>query len=196
MPTFVFLYQVQLISAPAPVSHRHLQGKGGTAPEASLLMGAVPAQGAPGEQGPAGGFIMLSCMNKFCVKKILHVSIRWKSELRLFFCPLSAHLCSYPISSAAHTLISFSKSKSPVVCAAHFQRSAAAWKANTSEHESRLLCWSRAQHRLQLKTLSSLTLLHCQRKYKKCSHDVKAFYVISESFISLWWRKSYVIDTQ
>uniref|UniRef100_UPI0037E864EC EMI domain-containing protein 1 n=1 Tax=Semicossyphus pulcher TaxID=241346 RepID=UPI0037E864EC len=46
--------KVQLLSAPASVSHRHLQGKGGTAPEASLLMGAVPAQGAPGEQGPAG----------------------------------------------------------------------------------------------------------------------------------------------
>ncbi|KAE8292161.1 EMI domain-containing protein 1 Emilin and multimerin domain-containing protein 1 [Larimichthys crocea] len=46
--------KVQLISAPASVSHRHLQGKGGTVPEASLLMGAVPAQGAPGEQGPAG----------------------------------------------------------------------------------------------------------------------------------------------
>ncbi|KAE8292217.1 EMI domain-containing protein 1 Emilin and multimerin domain-containing protein 1 [Larimichthys crocea] len=45
--------KVQLISAPASVSHRHLQGKGGTVPEASLLMGAVPAQGAPGEQGPA-----------------------------------------------------------------------------------------------------------------------------------------------
>ncbi|XP_041643140.1 EMI domain-containing protein 1 isoform X2 [Cheilinus undulatus] len=46
--------KVQLLNAPASVSHRHLQGKGGTLPEASLLMGAVPAQGAPGEQGPAG----------------------------------------------------------------------------------------------------------------------------------------------
>eukprot|EP00064_Thunnus_orientalis_P010825 superscaffoldBa00001503_g10852 len=46
--------KVQLLTAPASVSHRHLQGKGGTVPEASLLMGAVPAQGAPGEQGPAG----------------------------------------------------------------------------------------------------------------------------------------------
>nr|XP_033475560.1 EMI domain-containing protein 1 [Epinephelus lanceolatus] len=46
--------KVQLLNAPASISHRHLQGKGGTAPEASLLMGAVPAQGAPGEQGPAG----------------------------------------------------------------------------------------------------------------------------------------------
>ncbi|XP_044053536.1 EMI domain-containing protein 1 isoform X1 [Siniperca chuatsi] len=46
--------KVQLLTAPASVSHRHLQGRGGTAPEASLLMGAVPAQGAPGEQGPAG----------------------------------------------------------------------------------------------------------------------------------------------
>lgn len=51
---YVFLCQVQLLAAPAAVSHRHPQGKGGTAPEASLLMGAVPAQGAPGEQGPAG----------------------------------------------------------------------------------------------------------------------------------------------
>ncbi|XP_074494074.1 uncharacterized protein emid1 isoform X2 [Sebastes fasciatus] len=46
--------KVQLFTAPASIAHRHLQGKGGTAPEASLLMGAVPAQGAPGEQGPAG----------------------------------------------------------------------------------------------------------------------------------------------
>ncbi|KAK2837258.1 hypothetical protein Q5P01_014470 [Channa striata] len=46
--------KVQLLSAPAFMSHRHLQAKGGTAPEASLLVGAVPAQGAPGEQGPAG----------------------------------------------------------------------------------------------------------------------------------------------
>ncbi|XP_034547813.1 EMI domain-containing protein 1 isoform X2 [Notolabrus celidotus] len=46
--------KVQLLSAPASVSHRHLQGKGGAVAEASLLMGAVPAQGAPGEQGPAG----------------------------------------------------------------------------------------------------------------------------------------------
>ncbi|XP_029296054.1 EMI domain-containing protein 1 isoform X3 [Cottoperca gobio] len=46
--------KVQLFTAPASISERNLQGKGGTAPEASLLMGAVPAQGAPGEQGPAG----------------------------------------------------------------------------------------------------------------------------------------------
>ncbi|XP_030594106.1 EMI domain-containing protein 1 isoform X2 [Archocentrus centrarchus] len=46
--------KVQLLTAPASISHRHLQGEGGTAREASLLMGAVPAQGAPGEQGPAG----------------------------------------------------------------------------------------------------------------------------------------------
>ncbi|XP_037536018.1 EMI domain-containing protein 1 [Nematolebias whitei] len=45
--------KVQLLTAPAAVSHRHLQSKGGT-PEKSLLMGAAPAQGAPGEQGPAG----------------------------------------------------------------------------------------------------------------------------------------------
>ncbi|KAM7416745.1 hypothetical protein PAMA_018683 [Pampus argenteus] len=46
--------KVQLLTVPASVSHRHLQGKGGTVPEAPLLMGAVAAQGAPGEQGPAG----------------------------------------------------------------------------------------------------------------------------------------------
>nr|XP_020458077.1 EMI domain-containing protein 1 [Monopterus albus] len=46
--------KVQLLSAPVSISHHHLQGKGGTAPETSLLKGAVPAQGAPGEQGPAG----------------------------------------------------------------------------------------------------------------------------------------------
>ncbi|XP_068994567.1 EMI domain-containing protein 1 isoform X1 [Embiotoca jacksoni] len=46
--------KVQLLTAPASISHRHLQGKGGTAAEASILKGAVPAQGAPGEQGPAG----------------------------------------------------------------------------------------------------------------------------------------------
>ncbi|XP_076007203.1 EMI domain-containing protein 1 [Genypterus blacodes] len=46
--------KVQMLTAPASVSHRHLQGKGLTAPEASLLMGSVPAQGAPGDQGPAG----------------------------------------------------------------------------------------------------------------------------------------------
>lgn len=32
----------------------------GIAPETSLLMGAVPAQGAPGEQGPAGRCVLLS----------------------------------------------------------------------------------------------------------------------------------------
>ncbi|KAM4577765.1 uncharacterized protein emid1 isoform 1-T1 [Fundulus diaphanus] len=46
--------KVLLLTAPGSISHRHLQSKGGTAPEASLLMGAVSAQGAPGEQGPAG----------------------------------------------------------------------------------------------------------------------------------------------
>ncbi|XP_038550577.1 EMI domain-containing protein 1-like [Micropterus salmoides] len=46
--------KVQLLIAPASVSHRHFQGEGGTAPEPSLLVGALPAQGAPGEQGPAG----------------------------------------------------------------------------------------------------------------------------------------------
>ncbi|XP_056888577.1 EMI domain-containing protein 1 isoform X2 [Takifugu flavidus] len=46
--------KVQSLAAPASESHRHLQGKGGTLPEASLLMGAAPAQGAPGEQGPPG----------------------------------------------------------------------------------------------------------------------------------------------
>lgn len=51
---YVFLYQVQLLAAPTATSHRHLQGKGGTVPEASLLKGSAPAQGAPGEQGPAG----------------------------------------------------------------------------------------------------------------------------------------------
>ncbi|TNN52929.1 EMI domain-containing protein 1 [Liparis tanakae] len=40
--------KVQLYTAPASISQR--QGKG---PEASSLTGAVPAQGAPGEQGPA-----------------------------------------------------------------------------------------------------------------------------------------------
>ncbi|XP_063753109.1 EMI domain-containing protein 1 isoform X2 [Eleginops maclovinus] len=46
--------KVQLLNAPASVSQRPLPAKGGTAPEASLLIGAVQAQGAPGEQGPAG----------------------------------------------------------------------------------------------------------------------------------------------
>ncbi|KAA8592237.1 hypothetical protein FQN60_017692 [Etheostoma spectabile] len=46
--------KVQLLTAPTSISHRHLQGKGATAPEASLLMGAMPTHGAPGEQGPAG----------------------------------------------------------------------------------------------------------------------------------------------
>nr|XP_019956625.1 PREDICTED: EMI domain-containing protein 1 isoform X1 [Paralichthys olivaceus] len=46
--------KVQLLTAPSSISHRHPQGKGGTAPEASSLIGAAPAQGAPGEQGPAG----------------------------------------------------------------------------------------------------------------------------------------------
>lgn len=41
--------------------------------------------------------------------------------------------CSYPISSTVHTLISFNKSKSPFICAAHFQCSAfcvEAWKSS------------------------------------------------------------------
>ncbi|KAK1892133.1 EMI domain containing protein 1 [Dissostichus eleginoides] len=46
--------KVQLLTVPASVSQRPPQVKGGTAPEASLLIGAVQAQGAPGEQGPAG----------------------------------------------------------------------------------------------------------------------------------------------
>ncbi|XP_034004435.1 EMI domain-containing protein 1 isoform X1 [Trematomus bernacchii] len=46
--------KVQLLNVPASVSQRPPQVKGGTAPEASLLIGAVQAQGAPGEQGPAG----------------------------------------------------------------------------------------------------------------------------------------------
>ncbi|KAK5932813.1 hypothetical protein CgunFtcFv8_004490 [Champsocephalus gunnari] len=46
--------KVQLFTVPAAVSQRPPQVKGGTAPEASLLIGAVQAQGAPGEQGPAG----------------------------------------------------------------------------------------------------------------------------------------------
>ncbi|KAJ8378233.1 hypothetical protein AAFF_G00244370 [Aldrovandia affinis] len=46
--------KVQLLAAPASTSHRHLQGKGGTAGESSSLMGAVPAKGAPGVQGPVG----------------------------------------------------------------------------------------------------------------------------------------------
>lgn len=54
-------HQVQLLTAPASMSHRHLQGKGAAAPETSLLMGAVPAQGAPGEQGPAGRCLSFVC---------------------------------------------------------------------------------------------------------------------------------------
>ncbi|XP_034094274.1 EMI domain-containing protein 1 isoform X4 [Gymnodraco acuticeps] len=46
--------KVQLLTVPASVSQRPPQVKEGTAPEASLLIGAVQAQGAPGEQGPAG----------------------------------------------------------------------------------------------------------------------------------------------
>lgn len=61
---YVFLPQVQLLTAPTSTSYRNLQVKGGSAPETSLLMGAVPAQGAPGEQGPAGRYITLLCMNE------------------------------------------------------------------------------------------------------------------------------------
>lgn len=50
----VCLCQVQSLAAPASASHRHLQGNGGTLPEALSLMGAAPAQGSPGEQGPPG----------------------------------------------------------------------------------------------------------------------------------------------
>ncbi|TKS78688.1 EMI domain-containing protein 1 [Collichthys lucidus] len=64
--------KVQLISAPASVSHRHLQGKGGTVPEASLLMGAVPAQGAPGEQGPAAILCLPSTCSPLLISCFLH----------------------------------------------------------------------------------------------------------------------------
>lgn len=40
------------------LTHRPPQLKGGTAPEASLLLGAAPAKGAPGEQGPAGRYFI------------------------------------------------------------------------------------------------------------------------------------------
>lgn len=43
--------KIQLLTAPSSITHRHLQGKGGSVPS---LMGVEPAQGAPGEQGPAG----------------------------------------------------------------------------------------------------------------------------------------------
>lgn len=104
---YVFLHQVQLLTAPASVSHRHLQGKGGTVPEASLLMGALPAQGAPGEQGPAGRYITLfSGSPGFCVltveSEITPCSFLHQQHL-FFFCPLPDHFCSYPISSTAHT---------------------------------------------------------------------------------------------
>ncbi|XP_053725794.1 EMI domain-containing protein 1 isoform X3 [Synchiropus splendidus] len=46
--------KVQLLSTPAAISHRHLQVKGGTAPEVSNLTGLTPARGALGEQGPVG----------------------------------------------------------------------------------------------------------------------------------------------
>ncbi|XP_036382903.1 EMI domain-containing protein 1 isoform X1 [Megalops cyprinoides] len=45
--------KVQLLTAPASTSHRHLQGKGGTTGESSLI-GVPPARGAPGVQGPVG----------------------------------------------------------------------------------------------------------------------------------------------
>ncbi|CAG08484.1 unnamed protein product, partial [Tetraodon nigroviridis] len=48
----VRLCQVQSLAAPASTPHRHLQGNGGSLPEALSLMGAKPAQGSPGEQGP------------------------------------------------------------------------------------------------------------------------------------------------
>lgn len=71
----VFLCQVQLFTAPTSVSHRHPQGKGGTIPEASLLKGSVPAQGAPGEQGPAGisrrhAWITFKLKNTACFNKV------------------------------------------------------------------------------------------------------------------------------
>ena len=47
-------YFDQVQSLAAPKTERPLQGKGATAPEASLLTGAAPAKGAPGEPGPAG----------------------------------------------------------------------------------------------------------------------------------------------
>ena len=56
-------------------------------------------------------------------------------ELQLFSCPLPAHLPSYPVSSAAHSLISSSESTRPTVCAARSQRSVAVWKTNTTEAE-------------------------------------------------------------
>lgn len=74
---------------------------------------------------------------------------------------LPARPCPYPISSNEYTLISFGASKSPVVCAAHFQFSVAVWKGNTWGHERPLLPWSGAVHWLQ-QTLSALSLLHCQ----------------------------------
>ncbi|KAM6964968.1 uncharacterized protein emid1 [Aplochiton taeniatus] len=46
--------KVHLLNAPAATSHPHLLGKGGTALDSSSLVGALPARGAPGEQGPGG----------------------------------------------------------------------------------------------------------------------------------------------
>lgn len=67
---YFFLSQVQLLTSLSSISHRAIQVKGETAPETSLLMGAGPTQGVPGEQGPAGRCTvdaMLSCLNMSCV---------------------------------------------------------------------------------------------------------------------------------
>lgn len=82
---------MQLLAAPTSVSHRHPQGKGGTIPEASILKGSVPAQGAPGEQGPAG----------IC---ILHVSIKWSQGFCVLLIESEIIRCSF--SQGAATLLS------------------------------------------------------------------------------------------
>ncbi|KAK6313215.1 hypothetical protein J4Q44_G00165620 [Coregonus suidteri] len=46
--------KVQVLSSPASTSHRHLQGKGGTAQESSSQIVDPQTKGAPGEQGPIG----------------------------------------------------------------------------------------------------------------------------------------------
>lgn len=80
---FFYLSQVQLLTAPGTTSHRHLQSKGETSPETSLLMGAVSAQGAPGEQGPAG--------NPWrCVMMNMYILLYLESS-KSFFLTLSKH---------------------------------------------------------------------------------------------------------
>lgn len=51
------LFQVQVLTAPASTSDKNTQTKNEA--DSLSLMGAVPAKGAPGAQGPAGIFVYI-----------------------------------------------------------------------------------------------------------------------------------------